>query len=347
MGSPGLVPNSIQGNLKSFWSRPEGKTGMLALAILGGGALFLGWGVIVPFILATLESTFLSVVYGGLTIALLMVLLNHRFQQIVGLSFKLIMRKLTGIIITIDPIGILKENLLKLKEQREKFSEQISSVRGAIQTLTDIIKKNTRDGEIALANAESAKQMALKETDPVRKTNLQNNVMLNTRSAGRLKEANVKYQDLLSRLQTLYVTLGKWDENIGFFIADKEDTVKQAEIQYKTINKTYGAFKTAMSIFKGNADDNDLYNRDLEFLAEDASSKLGQMEDFQRATADFMTSIDVQNGAMSTAALAALDAYEQKALPAPSVDGIPVANQKQAVRVSNPSDYSDFFTQSK
>ena len=50
------TPASLSENLKSFWSRPEGKTGMIFLGI-GAAALIYGWGRIVPFVVSMLADT--------------------------------------------------------------------------------------------------------------------------------------------------------------------------------------------------------------------------------------------------------------------------------------------------
>ena len=127
-------------------------------------------------------------------------------------------------------------------------------------------------------------------------------------------------QQLLNKLQNIYDLLSKWAVHIDFYIEDTDNEVKQAEIEYKTINTAYRAYRTALSVIKGSGDENELYNQTMEKLAEEAGRKLGEMEDFQRLAQNFMDTIDLENGAVETEALEKLDAYEQKLLTSGASD---------------------------
>ena len=50
------TPGNLGQDLKSFWSRPEGKTGMIFIG-LAAAAVVYGWGTIVPFIVSMLADT--------------------------------------------------------------------------------------------------------------------------------------------------------------------------------------------------------------------------------------------------------------------------------------------------
>jgi predicted nucleic acid-binding Zn-ribbon protein len=138
--------------------------------------------------------------------------------------------------------------------------------------------------------------------------------------AGRLQKSNLSYQQLLNKLQNIYDLLSKWAVHIDFYIEDTDNEVKQAEIEYKTINTAYRAYRTALAVIKGTGDEKELYNQTMEKLAEEAGRKLGEMEDFQRLAQNFMDTIDLENGAVETEALEKLDAYEQKLLTSGATD---------------------------
>src|SRR5215469_17902771 len=131
------TPASLGQDLKSFWSRPEGKTGMIFLG-LGAAALLYGWAKIVPFIVSMLADTLhMALLAAGLA-AVLFVLFSSRTH----LLFRLLMRAITGMIINIDPIGILKDHLSQMRKRREVMAQQISNVSGQIQYLKSTIDKN-------------------------------------------------------------------------------------------------------------------------------------------------------------------------------------------------------------
>lgn len=294
---------------KSFWSRPEGKTGIIALLGLGALAVW-GWSAIVGFILSMLVNTFLTIVLAVGVIVLLLVAISPRTHMI----FRLLARAITGLIINIDPIGILQDRLNTIKKRRAKMSEQISQVSGQVRLLKDTIAKNKAEADKSMGEAAYAHDKATSATDEISKLSMASQVKIKANRAGRLQKANVSYQQLLTKLQSLYDLLQKWSIHLDTYIADTEDEVKQKKIEYKTINTAYSAFKGAMKAFKGSVTEEDIYDTTMEHLAENASLKLGEIEDFQRITANFMDNLDVENGAVTEKAMKELEAYQQRLL---------------------------------
>jgi len=345
------APNLGQ-DLKSFWSRPEGKTGMIFI-VLAAAALVYGWGQIVPFIVSMLADTLHMVYLAAILGAVLFVIFSSRTH----LMFRLLMRAITGMIINIDPIGILKDHLSQMRKRRDVMSQQISNVSGQIQYLKDIINKN-----LALANenmrlAAHAKKIATTTADQNEQLRMALQMKAKANQAGRLQKSNLSYQQLLGKLQNIYDLLSKWAVHIDFYIEDTDNEVKQAEIEYKTINTAYRAYRTALAVIKGTGDEKELYNETMEKLAEEAGRKLGEMEDFQRLAQNFMDTIDLENGAVETEALEKLDAYEQKLLTSGATDTpfllpgataapVPVPVKKTGDAPSpakSASDYGDMF----
>jgi hypothetical protein len=341
MSTSALGPVNPTG--KPWYQRPESITQGLILIGLGGLALW-GWGSVSHFIEQMLVDTVHIVGLAILLVAIGWVLTSSRTHLI----FRLISRKLTSIVYELDPIGVLKDNLLQMRKLREVFGQQIASVSGANQILRDNIAKNKAEAERGMRDALEAKRRldAAKTQDEQLRMQLQ--IRKSANMAGRRNQTNVGYEDLLKKSSALYDFLNRLSVNLDFTIEDTADTVKQEEIKRKTINMAYGAFSTAMKIISGNADQRDLINEDLEYLAQQNSMKLGVMENYQKAAQNFMDSMDIENGAVGTAAMAELEKYEQKLLtagtPEAQVLGKPIP-QKATASVPVSSDYGDYFNQ--
>ena len=345
------APNLGQ-DLKSFWSRPEGKTGMIFI-VLAAAALVYGWGMIVPFIVSMLADTLHMIYLAAILAAVLFVIFSSRTH----LLFRLLMRWITGLIIDIDPIGILKDHLSQMRKRRDLMSQQISNVSGQIQYLKNIIDKNQALANENMRLAAHAKKIATSTADQNEQLRMALQMKAKANQAGRLQKSNLSYQQLLNKLQNIYDLLAKWAVHIDFYIEDTDNEVRQAEIEYKTINTAYRAYRTALSVIKGNGDEKELYNQTMEKLAEEAGRKLGEMEDFQRLAQNFMDTIDLENGAVETDALEKLDAYEQKLLTSGATDmpfllpgataaPVPVAAGKEnggPAPAKSASDYGDMF----
>jgi predicted nucleic acid-binding Zn-ribbon protein len=302
------TPNLGQ-DIKSFWSRPEGKTGMIFI-VLAAAALVYGWGMIVPFIVSMLADTLHMIYLAAILAAILFVIFSSRTH----LLFRLLMRAITGLIINIDPIGILKDRLSQMRKRRDVMSQQISNVSGQIQYLKNVIDKNQALANENMRLAAHAKKIATSTADQNEQLRMALQMKAKANQAGRLQKSNLSYQQLLNKLQNIYELLSKWAVHIDFYIEDTDNEVKQAEIEYKTINTAYRAYRTALAVIKGTGDEKELYNQTMEKLAEEAGRKLGEMEDFQRLAQNFMDTIDLENGVVETEALEKLDAYEQKLL---------------------------------
>jgi hypothetical protein len=303
-----VTPNLGQ-DVKSFWSRPEGKTAMIVIAALAAAFIY-GWGKIVPFLVSMLADTLHMVYLAAILAAVLFVLFSKRTH----LLFRLLMRALTGLIINIDPIGILKDHLSQMRKRRDVMAQQISNVSGQIRYLKDVIGKNQQMANENMRLAAQAKKVATTTSDQNEQLRMALQMKAKANQAGRLQKSNLSYQQLLGKLQNIYDLLSKWAVHIDFYIEDTENEVRQAEIQYKTINAAYRAYRTALAVIRGSGDEKELYNTTMEKLAEQAGRKLGEMEDFQRLAQNFMDTIDLENGAVETEALQKLDAYEQKLL---------------------------------
>jgi hypothetical protein len=345
------APNLGQ-DLKSFWSRPEGKTGMIAIG-LAAAALVYGWGMIVPFIVSMLADTLHMIYLAAILAAVLFVIFSSRTH----LLFRLIMRWITGLIIDIDPIGILKDHLSQMRKRRDLMSQQISNVSGQIQYLKNIIDKNQALANENMRLAAHAKKIATSTADQNEQLRMALQMKAKANQAGRLQKSNLSYQQLLNKLQNIYELLSKWAVHIDFYIEDTDNEVRQAEIEYKTINTAYRAYRTALSVIKGTGDEKEMYNQTMEKLAEEAGRKLGEMEDFQRLAQNFMDTIDLENGAVETDALEKLDAYEQKLLttgasdtpfllPGATAAPVPVGvgnGSAAPAPAKSASDYGDMF----
>lgn len=338
------TPSALQSGMKSFWSRPEGKTGIIVLGI-GAAALLWFWGLVVPYVVSMLSDT-LHMGVLGLEIAGLGYLVFGKMPRRI---YRLAMRAITGLVIQIDPIGILKDNLLQAKKRRDELNSKVGEVAGSKQTLKDIIGKNKNTIQQDLAAAEQAKKMAAASKDPAQQLRMSYEIKLRTNDIARLEQSDENYGNLLAKISELYDRLVKLSAGVDFFIADLEGTVREEEVKYKVINSTTSAFKTAMKIIMGDPDENDIRDQDLQYLADSASMKLGQIDDMTRLSQHFMDGVDLQNGIMDTKAAAELDAYEQKLLTSGDQGAVSLLNggavvDTEAVLVkSSPATYGGYF----
>lgn len=293
-------PFENQGKPKGFWKRPEGVTGALVLiAALAG----------IGFIIATNLTALMSFVATalGLVVTLLVLgaiiymVLDPKMRALVGYMYKSVMRKITGIFVTIDPIGILKNYIDDLQDNLSKMSKQIGALRGQMRKIKTLMQDNSKEITQNIAIAKKAKEQGN-----------QSALTLAARKAARLKESNVKYGALHSKMTVLHRVLTKMYANSEILLEDTKDQVKMKEQERKAIRASHGAMKSAMSIISGNSDQRAMFDQAMEHIADDVANKVGEMEQFMEMSSSFMDSVDLQNGVFEEQGLKMLEEYEKK-----------------------------------
>lgn len=285
---------------KSFWSRPEGTTGALFLMALIGGlgyVLFTSATAILSFLTTTLGIVVTVLVLG----AIIYMALDPKMRTLVSYMYKSVMRSITGLFVTIDPIGILKNYIDDLKDNLKKMSKQIGGLKGQMRKLKTIVEDNTKEIEQNLLIARKAKEQGN-----------QKHMLLSTRKAARLKESNGKYTALHNKMSILYKVLTKMYANSEILLEDTEDQVKVKEQERKAIRASHSAMRSAMSIIRGDGDKRAMFDQAMEVIADDVANKVGEMERFMEMSSDFMNSVDLQNGVFEEQGLKMLEEYEKQ-----------------------------------
>ncbi|HMO38664.1 MAG TPA: hypothetical protein PKC76_07240 [Saprospiraceae bacterium] len=285
---------------KSFWQRPEGVTGMIFLA-----ALILGGGYLLYMALPTLIVLAQNVLYLSLMLvalgALVYMVLDPKMRNLVSYMYKSVMRWLTGLFVQIDPIGILKSYVEELKNNLRKMNKQIAQLRGQMHKLQEVIHNNKKQIESSLNMANKA-----------READKQNILILKSRQAGRLKESNMRLEDLYRKMEVLYRVLSKMYDNSQILMEDIQDQVMVKEQERKAIHASHGAMRSAMSIISGDPDKRAMFDQAMEAIAEDVANKVGEMERFMDMSANFMNSVDLQNGIFEEEGLKMLEKWERE-----------------------------------
>lgn len=285
---------------KSFWRRPEGVTGMVFIAVLSIAAvlaIYSNWA----FIMAATQSVV------SLTIILLVLsviaflIFDPTMRNLISFMYKSIMRKLTGYFVTIDPIKVLRNYVQELSENLKKMNRQMHKLREQMHLLKEQILQNNQEIQNNLTQASEAKER-----------NQRKKMILQSRRAGRLKESNIKLDDLLKRMEILYKVLTRMYDNSYILKEDIEDQVNIKEKERQAIHASHSAMSSAMNIINGNKDKRFMFDQALEAIADDVSQKVGEMEQFMEMSESFMSSIDLENGIYEEEGLEMLRQWESE-----------------------------------
>ena len=305
---------------KSFWQKPEGTTGMIfaALGIVGGGLLLFK---LLPFIVSLLSNLLYTVLLIIALAGIGYVIIDPRFRNLLAYGYKSIMQAITSVFVTIDPIGIIRNYVDKLRKQMENVEVQLQKVRGQIEYLQRQIAENDRLMKNNLQRAQVAQKEQRFALD----------AKLAVRKAGRLDQSNVSYKQLLVKLETLFRTLSKIKELGNFMVEDLNDEVEQKIKERKAILAGHSAIKSAMRIIKPEQDQKYLFDMAMESMAEDVSNKVGDIEYLVEASQSFMNGMDLQNGVFEEEGWKILERWE-------SSDSSVLGDRKQTILMQSRSD---------
>ncbi|MEM9835952.1 MAG: hypothetical protein AAF828_05590 [Bacteroidota bacterium] len=285
---------------KSFWQKPEGVTGLIFLAAIVGGLGFLAV-TLGPTILALAQTTMYLVGMLAVLGVIIFMFLDPKMRNLIFYMYKSMMRFITGIFVQIDPIGILKSYVDELQNNLRKMNKQISQLRAQMHKLKEVIVNNQKEINNNLQLAGKAKE-----------TNKRNVMILKSRRAGRLKESNVRLDELYKKMEVLYRVLTKMYENSSILAEDIKDQVAVKEQERKAIHASHGAMKSAMSVINGDPDQRAMFDMAMENITEDVANKVGEMERFMEMSANFMDSVDLQNGVFEEEGMQMLEQWEKE-----------------------------------
>ncbi len=233
--------------------------------------------------------------------ALIYIILDPKMRNLIWYMYKSVMRSVTGVFVQIDPVGILKSYVEDLQDNLGKMSTQIGNLKGQIRKMSTLMEENNKEIKNNLKLASVAKQQ-----------NNESQVVLATRKAARLQETNEKYAALHGKMEILYRILDKMYKNSEILLEDTRDQVKLKEQERKAIRASHSAMKSAMSVISGDPDKRAMFDAAIENIADDVANKVGEMERFMEMSANFMDSIDLQQGVFQEEGLKMLEEWEEK-----------------------------------
>jgi hypothetical protein len=285
---------------KKFFERPEGTTGiifMIALGILGVVML----DRILPFIIRVMENTIYAMCLAGGIAMVVVLLLNNRFRTSMVALFQLAMRWLTGLVIEINPIGILKNYIDTLQKKLGAMEVHLGALKGQSTNLKRKISEKKAEMEHHLAQAEQYK----KGNDAL-------NMQLAARKAAREDETIKNFAVQLEKMELLYKILMSMRDKAKFLLEDTAHTVEIKESEYKSIKEAHSAMVGARALIAGESSQKDMFEQAMQFVADDVAMRIGEMDNFMQISKEILSGVDADMGILNDKGLKMLDEWEKK-----------------------------------
>ena len=312
------VPPNFSSNLqgytpKSFWKRPEGPFGMVALAAVVGAA-GVGFYLILPFVIALLANTLEAAGLAAALIAVLWLAFNPTFQTACSNLFKNSVRFFASWVVETDPIGILRNNLDDMKKAKYALDQTVQRFAGSDERLKRSIVAKGEEINGLGRKAARAEQMAAAAQDPMEKERLMLQRQTFLEQAGMLMQGVKQLQALEDQTSKMLSTFQHWSQISDSKIQRTENKVNFLAEQRKMILDAKATLGVGQQLLRGNPEQLKMVDMALEYLEDDTSRTLGEIREFSRYTDKLLTNEQIESGAAADDAAAKFAEFNQKLL---------------------------------
>ena len=292
---------------KKWWQRPEKWANFVGLGILGIG-IFMGLDTIMPMVQRVLQMVFQSTLYavGTATVVAIAtwVITSKDLHKLAWYGYETLMRWVTGMLIEIDPIAIMRTFVKDLRANMEDLKKSLGDLKGQQRLLEERIRSTVAEYETNMKMAQQARQN-------IDKAGMRGALRVYSRKAGRRQESQVTYQGLLNRIKAHIALTEKIQQASALMIEDIEDTVQEETEKRRMIRSSHKAMTASKRILAAN-EQREMYDRALETVTQDYYTKLGEIEQFMEDSKHFVTTMDLQNGVYEEEALLRLEEWDKR-----------------------------------
>lgn len=298
-----MAEETLQSSTKSAWQRPENWFTWGGLAV-AGYVVLRGLDTILPLVNRVFENLlYTGILAGGLSIFGFLAF-NKDLHKLAWYGYKIAMKKLTGLIIEIDPIAILETFKETLQDKYQEIVSSLGRLRAQRKSLEELIRTKTAAYEHSMKMAKQAQARS-------NQNGMRIELKLQSRKAGRLEKSAMTYQGLLNKLNGHIALTEKIQEASKFMIEDISDTIDEEKEKRETIRESYKAMAAAKRILMEGRD-KEMYDLALESVKDDYFNKLGEIEQFMEDSQSFVNTMDLQNGVYEEDALVKLEEWNKR-----------------------------------
>ena len=281
--------------IKSYWNRPGGKFGtIVGLGILG----VIGYYVF-PIATTIVWNTVNFAIACASAFLLYIVLSNKKLWMSFFYLYEILMKKLVGVVIELDPFIIAEDYIQDIVKERENLMKKTEEVDGQKEGIIAKISEKEREKKKQLNIAAQAQISKM----PMEMANA-------TRQVQRLDQFIQQLSPIRDNLQKIGDYLTAVHKNSGYMLDDMKNDLELKKDLYNSVTKGNNALKSALSIFNGDAEKKLMVEQSMDYLKDDIAGKLASMNKAISYSSDFMKSIDLENASYQAEGLQMLEEYK-------------------------------------
>ena len=288
--------NSGKDTITTLVNQPGGKFGVFVAAIAAGVGLYF----LVPILFA-ITSLLVKIACGvGFLAILLFLATNKQIKISISVAYFLFMRKLMGLFVKIDPIAIVERRLLDMKKKIQQITKAMGDLKGYIKLNEGQVIDTKKDIKDYVYRVDVAREQGNKGQESTY-----------NKQVVRLTELLQSQQKCLEDSNKWYSILSKLEEMASLTVEDTENDIKIRKQKYLQIRQQYQAYKSVMSVMKGDPDEMALFNQGMDEMLNDINSKVGEMEHVLESTGGLISQYSTDSAVADKKAEELLQRYNE------------------------------------
>lgn len=278
---------------KSPWEKPGGTLAKVMLVVLIV-ALCVGLYYALPYLIELTKNMLTLAALVGVLALIVFLIMNDSSRNFFKNLYFVIMRKLTGLIVEIDPIAIVKGKIKDMKNRLVKIEDGISKMRGVHVKNEKALEANKKD-----------LQDSLKKLQLIQKNGKMEEAVLLERHITQLDESVKKRTQNFEKSKLMIDILTKVKKSAEMKVKYTEEEIKLKEEDYELMKANHKALSSIKSLINPQTDD--AFDMAMEKMDTDISLYIGEMDEF--LDSGVIDDINLDNALSSVKSQAILDKY--------------------------------------
>ena len=215
---------------------------------MGGSVL---WGIYkaLPYLIAFTQNVFtLTLLMLGLG-CILYVVFSPEMRKILKLLYLQICRKITGLIVEIDPIAILENSINEMKKKLQTVKKRITEIGSTLAGMENKQKEYKKEFETNVGRVKAIKEKLMKDNDEKTRMALNGQLTISQNDITMLDEQIKAQADRITKTKRYLEILEKLEIAATTKIKVAENTVSHKKDEYEQAKKMKSAVQSLTSIF--------------------------------------------------------------------------------------------------
>jgi hypothetical protein len=310
-------PVDVGNKFSRYWNTKEGKFGTVGmLAVLG--LIGYGFALALPWLLwfATNVLTFI------ITVAAIYLLLKILFSPNTWALYKIAVRAIAGWIVNLDPIALLEEGIVEMRDRLREFTAQRAKLKAAKRTVDGAVAQNNE----IISQEQGRAQASIRKNDIMQAT-------VHNQEIERKTKRNAKYKAFAETILNLDVLLERVQNMLNLRVQDAINEVEDMKLDMKVTGDVAGAVGAAKAILSGDPSKQALFQRAYETAQTKINNNKGMIDQFIQDIQPLLAAQALDDEAAQERAREMMKKWEQKLIEAPKIQiqNIPQPAREYAV----------------